>query len=307
MTRPYKILALATSLAMTATAVQAAPPAPKSSSATYTTTNLAKACAGHDGWAYPAPPAHVFGNTWYVGTCGIAAILITGNEGHILIDGGVAEAAPLVLANIAKLGFKPQDVRWILSSHEHSDHAGALAAIKRATGAKLAAMQSAVTVLESGKPSRDDPQYGSMSGFDPVRVDRILADGDSVTLGNLAITAHATPVHSPGSTSWTWQSCTKDFACHMIAYADSATTISADTYRFTDHPDRVARIQEGLKRLAGLPCDLLMTPHPAASNLMERFAGAAPLVNPTACKTYAAAARQHFSDRLAKEANEAKD
>lgn len=289
-------------------ALLAAPPtianAASSTAATHDTRHLAEACAGRDGWADPAPPAHVFGNTWYVGTCGISAILVTGPDGDVLIDGGVAEAAPLVLANITALGFDPRDVRWIISSHEHFDHAGALAAIKRATGAKVAALRPAATVLESGQPAAEDPQYGTLKGFEPVRVDRILADGDSVVAGNLAITAHATPAHSPGSTSWTWQSCSDDFTCKMIAYADSATTISADSYRFADHPDRIAAVHEGLARIGALPCDLLLTPHPGATAMMERFSGKAALVDAAACRNYVAAARKRFADRLATETKE---
>lgn len=300
MTRLLWKTLLAALLTVGPAAAQAASPAP----ATYTARNLAESCNGHGGWTDPAPPAHIYGNTWYVGTCGIAAILITGNDGHVLIDGGMAEAAPLVLANIAALGFRPRDVRWIVSSHEHSDHAGALAALKRATGAKLAALQPAATTLQTGEPSPADPQYGSLKGFAPVAVDRILSDGDSVVVGRLSVTAHATPAHSPGSTSWTWQSCTKDFTCLMIAYADSATTISADGYRFSDHPDRVAQVREGLARIAELPCDVLLTPHPAASNVMERFAGKAPLVDSSACRNYAAEAQQRFSDRLKRETDE---
>ncbi|MFD2401955.1 MBL fold metallo-hydrolase [Novosphingobium soli] len=116
------------------------------------------ACAGKDGWADPGPPARIFANTWYVGTCGISAILITGEEGHVLIDGGVARAAPLVLANIRSAGFDPQDVRWILASHEHLDHVGALAALKQATGAKVAALPVQKAVLETGRTPPQDPQ-----------------------------------------------------------------------------------------------------------------------------------------------------
>ena len=286
------MIPLATAL-LAALAATASPPAAEAAPPTIVT-----ACAGRDGWSDAAPPAHVYGNTWYVGTCGISAILITSDQGHVLVDGGTPQAAPLVLANIAALGFRPQDVRLILSSHEHFDHAGALAALKRATGAKVAALATEAEVLETGKPVAADPQYGQLDGFDPVTVDRVLADGDSVTLGKLAVTAHATPAHSPGSTSWTWQACTPDFTCRMIAYADSATAISADGYRFADHPDRVAAVRQGLSTIAALPCDILLTPHPSASATLERLAGETPLVDPSACAAYATAARERFEQRL---------
>lgn len=264
--------------------------------------HLAQACAGREDWADAAPPARVFGNTWYVGTCGISAILITGNKGHILVDAGVARAAPLVLANIKRAGFNPKDVRWIVATHEHFDHVGALAALQKATGAKIAALPAQKAALESGKPSSEDPQLASLDPIAPVRVDRVLKDGESLVLGKTVLTAHATPVHAPGSTSWTWQSCTTAFDCKMIAYADSPSTISSDGYRFTDHPDRVAAIRKGLPVMAALPCDVLLTPHPRQSAMMERFAGAKPLVDANACRAYAAAAEGRLADRLAQEA-----
>ncbi|EHJ59192.1 MIM family subclass B3 metallo-beta-lactamase [Novosphingobium pentaromativorans] len=304
MSRIVKNMVLAALIAATPPSIAQA----RDSAAKAAPTTLATACKGLDGregWSHPAPPAHIYGNTWYVGTCGIASILVTSDDGHVLIDSGPADAAPLVLANIRKLGFDPADVRWILTSHEHHDHAGSIAELQKATGAQIAAVASARQVLESGKPSADDPQSGLIEGFPPVHVARVLVDGDSVTLGRLALTVRETPAHSPGSASWTWQACDEAFTCRMIAYADSATTISADDYRFSDHPDRIARIRTGLSRIAQLPCDILVTPHPSASNLFDRLSGKAPLVNAQACAAYSQAAGSYFAKRLAEEAGEA--
>ena len=268
---------------------------------------LAAACEGHDGWADPAPATRIFANTWYVGTCGITALLVTGEDGHVLIDSGVEEAAPLVLANIRALGFNPTDVHWILSSHEHNDHIGAHAALQQATGAKVAALAAAVEVMESGKASPDDPQAGTLDDFPAVHVDRVLADGDVVSLGTLAFTVHATPAHTAGSASWTWQSCDENLRgifdwCFTMAYADSATAISARNYRFSDHPDRIAAVRQGLSKMAALPCDILITPHPGASDPFDRLSdqGAA-LIDSTACTRYAQAALGRFEKRLAQE------
>lgn len=263
--------------------------------------NLAKACEGRDGWADAAPPARIFGNTYYVGTCGISVLLVTGNDGHILVDGGLAESAPKVLANISALGFDPRDVRWIVSSHEHFDHAAALAPLQRATGAKVAALPASASLLSSGKPNAEDPQFSLLEPFEPVRIERTIEDGQELKQGNLTLTVHATPAHSPGSTSWTWQSCNDQKRCVRIAYADSATAISADGYRFTRHPQRVADVRKGYKVIAALPCDLLVTPHPSASNLFDRLSGKAPLTDAAACQTYAANASAKFDARLAKE------
>ncbi|PNU02861.1 subclass B3 metallo-beta-lactamase [Novosphingobium guangzhouense] len=262
---------------------------------------LAKACDGKDAWDAPAPPARIFGNTWYVGTCGISAILVTGDKGHVLVDAGTTNAAPLVLANIRRAGFNPRDVHWIVASHEHFDHVGALAALQQATGAKVAALPAQKAALSSGKSSAEDPQFAGLDPIAPVRVDRVLKDGDTVTLGKLVLTAHATPVHAPGSTSWTWTSCAPGAGCRKIAYADSSSTISSDGYRFTDHPQRVAAIRKGLPVMSALPCDILLTPHPGQSDLMERLAGQKPLADSNACHAYAKAAEGRLSQRLAKE------
>lgn len=262
---------------------------------------LAKSCKGKDGWADPAPPSHIYGNTWYVGTCGITVLLVNTKAGNILIDGGVPEAAPLVAASLAKAGFSMRDVRWIVHSHEHFDHVGDFAELKRMSGAKLAALAPAAAVLRSGKPDPADPQYGSLitKPMAPVTVDRVLRSGDTISLGGTLLTARATLVHSPGSTSWTWQSC--EFrVCRTMTYADSSSTISADGYRFTDHPKRIAAVRRGLEVMSALPCGILMTPHPSASGMFERMA-TGQLFDPQACGAYAKSAAARFADRLATE------
>ena len=265
--------------------------------------DIAAACAGHDGWSDPAPPAHIHGKTWYVGTCGIMVVLIETSAGLVLIDAGPEDAAPLVLANIRALGFDPKRVKWLLSTHEHFDHAGGFAALQKATGAKLAVGPYAAQALRSGKPYPEDPQAALLQDhlMKPARVDRVLRDGEVLVVGGTRFTAHATPTHSPGSTSWTWPSC-ENGKCLTIADADSVNTISSDSYRFLDHPQRVKTARAGLAVVAALPCDVIVTPHPAASNLFERLSGQAPLVNSGACRAYAQAGRERLDQRLAKEA-----
>lgn len=265
----------------------------------YTASALAKACEGKDGWTDPAPPAHVFGNTWYVGTCGITALLVSSTRGHVLVDAGMPAAAPLVAANIKTLGFEISDVRWIVGGHEHFDHGGGIAELARLSGAKVAGIAPWAAVMNSGKPDASDPQYDLLikEPLPPVNVDRVLADGDRVMAGATEVTAHATPVHSPGSTSWTWKSC-EGSDCRTITYADSVSTISADGYRFNRHPDRIAAIRSGLTRVAALPCGVLLTPHPSASNQMARMA-AGLAEDSKACAAYAAGAAARFATRLA--------
>ena len=288
-------LAVLPLLAACATPVDAPNAAPK-----YTPASLAASCEGRDGWSDPAPPAHFPGNTWYVGTCGITALLVTSDAGHVLIDSGPADAAASVAANIERLGFELADVRWIVISHEHFDHAGGLAALQRRTGAKIAALPAAAEVLESGQPDLADPQFGMLEAMAPVRVDRVLRDGETLGIGPLRLTAHATPAHSPGSTSWSWQSCDGK-TCLNMTYADSVSTPAAKGYRFTDHPERITAVGGGLAAIAELPCQVLITPHPSASGLFERLA-TGKLVSAHACRAYAATAVQRFEGVLSDEA-----
>jgi len=293
-------MAVASFAAFLSPGVATAAPSAKAPTPDPSLAALSKACEGHDGWSDPAPPAHIFGNTWYVGTCGITVLLVTSPKGHVLIDGGPPEAAPLVARNIAALGFSPEDVRWIVASHEHFDHVGGLAQLGTLTGARVAVLTAQAAILRKGQNDATDPQFGAIHGFAPIAVDRTLADGGHLTLGPLVLTAHATPAHSPGSTSWTWTTC-EGRTCRRIAYADSASTISADGYRFTAHPDRVAGVNAGIAALSSLPCNLLLTPHPGQSAMFERFAGKQPLFAVKPCRAYADAAKARFAARLERE------
>ena len=264
--------------------------------------DIAAACGTHDGWSDPAPPAHIHGRTWYVGTCGITVVLVQTDAGLVLTDSGPEDAAPLVLANIRALGFDPKQVKWLLSTHEHFDHAGGFAALQAATGAKLAVGPFAAQALRSGTPFADDPQYEGLKAHPmmPARVDRRWDGHGGLTVGGTRFTAFATPTHSPGSTSWTWQSCEAG-KCLTIALVDSVNTISSDGYRFTDHPQRLLAARTGFAQIDRMPCGILVTPHPSASNLHERLAGRAPLIDPAACRAYAQAGRERLAQRLAKE------
>jgi metallo-beta-lactamase class B len=257
---------------------------------------LAAACKGRDGWSDAAPPARIFGNTYYVGTCGIAVLLVTSPQGHVLIDGATEQAVPSILANIRALGFDPRDIRFIVGSHEHADHMGGFAALKAATGAKLLVSAAARHVLESGKTDPRDPQLGTIPDMLPVVVDGIIGAGARA----MSLTPIMTPGHTSGGTSWTWRSC-ESRKCFALAYVDSLTAAAAEGYRFADHPERVAPFRATFDRVAKMPCDILVTPHPGVSDLFDRLRGVQPLVNKAACQTLAGAMRTRLDDRLAKE------
>jgi len=257
-------------------------------------------CNGSDDWTKPAPPVRIHANTYLVGTCGISSILIVGDQGDILIDGGPEEAAPLIAANIEDLGFRLSDVRFILSSHEHPDHIGGIAELQRMSKATVVASAAAAKVLRTGKSNAEDPQAGTLKDVPTTTVDRIVGDNDQVRLGNLMVAAIATPGHTPGALSWRWVSCDGGI-CRTIVYADSLSPVSAPNYRFSDHPAYLAAYRASIAKIAGSPCEILLTPHPAASDMPKRLALGEPLLDENACKAYAAQLTRNLDERLAKE------
>jgi metallo-beta-lactamase class B len=261
---------------------------------------FAAACEGSDDWDKAAPPVRIHANTYLVGTCGISSILMTGNQGDILIDGGTEVGADLIASNIRKLGFRPSNVKILLHSHEHFDHVGGIARLQRLTGAQLFASAAAAKVFETGAAGAGDPQAGMHKPFPAARIDRVLRDGETVRLGNLVLTAIATPGHTPGALSWKWGSCDGG-VCRQIVYADSLTPVSRDDYRFSDHPDYVAAYRASIAKIAALDCDILLTPHPSASRTAERLGEGTPLQDSNACRDYASRLSKQLDERLAKE------
>ena len=258
------------------------------------------ACEEWDDWDKPGPPFRIHGDTYYVGTCGIAAILVTSPDGHVLIDSGTEAGAEIVLANVERLGFDPHGIAVLLTSHEHFDHVGGAAQIQQRTGADLYASAPAATVLASGKASADDPQAGMHDPMAPARVSRVVAPGETLEVGPLRLTMIATPGHTPGASSWQWRAC-EEKDCRTIVYADSLSPVSADDYRFSDHAAYLAAFRAGLGDLAALDCDILLTPHPSASQMRDRLVGG-DLTDPNACRAYAASIDARLDERLATEA-----
>jgi metallo-beta-lactamase class B len=255
-------------------------------------------------WNRRQTPVRLFGNTYYVGTQGLSSILITSPSGHVLIDGGLPESAPLILTNIKALGFEPRDVKLIVNSHAHDDHAGGIAKLRRATGAEVAAMPTSAAAMERGRVGSEDPQFDLALSYPPVASVRRITDGAHLQAGSISLTAHLTAGHTPGGTTWTWRSCERE-QCYDFVYADSQTPVSADNFYFTKsttYPTAVSDFQHGFGVLEGLSCDILITPHPGASNLWQRAAtGTSGLVNKNACRAYAETARRALDVRLKKE------
>lgn len=259
------------------------------------------ACDGSTDWNRPAPPVRIYGNTYLVGTCGISSILITGKNGHILIDSGTQIGADLVAANIRSLGFNLKDVRYLLISHEHVDHVGGIDKLQRLTGAQLLSSPAAAAVLESGVAGPGDPQAGTLAPFPAAHVDGRIREGEMVRLGDTVLIAVETPGHTPGAMTWHWGSCDRG-VCRQIVYADSLSPVSGKNYRFGDHPQYLASYRASIAKVAALDCDILLTPHPSASHMADRLAGKAPLEDANACRNYAASLTRQLDERLATEA-----
>ncbi|GAA4010490.1 CAU/MBL1b family subclass B3 metallo-beta-lactamase [Sphingomonas swuensis] len=262
---------------------------------------FARICGDSDDWDKPAPPVRIHGNSYYVGTCGISAILITDKDGHVLIDSGTEAGADLVAANVRRLGFKLSDVRYLLQSHEHHDHVGGLARLQQLTGAQVVASIPAAAVLRTGRGDEADPQKGLLKDFPGVPVARTVGNGDKVRSGGIQLTAIATPGHTAGAMSWQWVSCDGG-VCRTMVFADSLSPVSRDDFRFSDHPALVASFRESIAKVAALECDIVLTPHPSASAMGARFAKGQPLLDPSGCKGYAASKTKQLDERLAKEA-----
>jgi metallo-beta-lactamase class B len=263
-------------------------------------------CARCMEWNQPVEPFRVYGNTWYVGPHGLSAVLITSDAGHILIDAALAESAPQIEANIRKLGFRVEDVKYILNSHAHFDHAGGIAALQAISHATVVASSDGAAAIERGRGDRGDPQFLTARSFPPVPNVRRIGDGETIKLGDIAITAHLTPGHTPGSTSWSWKSCAGD-RCVDIVYADSLVAISDDVYRYTDehsHPGVMEAFRRSIATIAALPCDIVLSAHPDATDLWQRRDAAADgsgLIDRSLCRRYADRASQRLDQRIADE------
>lgn len=262
---------------------------------------------GRDQWNVPQKPFRIFGNTYYVGTHGLGSVLITSPAGHVLIDGALAESVPQIAANIRSLGFRVRDVKLIVNSHAHFDHAGGIAELQRMSGARVAASAWAAEVMRQGAALCDDPQFGTIRPIARVANVQTFKDGETLNVGPIAIAGHLTPGHTPGGTSWTWRSC-EGSRCLNLVYADSLSPVSSDGFLFSRseaYPNAAADFERSYAFLDSVACDILITPHPDASELWQRLerrkTDPNALVNSGACRAYAENGREMLKERLAKE------
>ena len=247
-------------------------------------------------WNEPHAPVQIAEHTWYVGTAGLSSILIATSDGLILLDGALPQSAPLIADNIRSLGYSLRDIEIIGLSHAHYDHSGGLAALARASGARVVAVAPQAEALRLGRVTPNDPQYPSRP-FPAVERVEVIEDGWSVRMGVIRLTAVATPGHTPGGTSWLWNDCIGE-ECYDIAYVDSLTPISTRGFRFSNGTGDVLR--QTVETVADLECDIFLAPHPVRFGL----AAGPPFIDPNGCMNYAGATAERLEERLAEESSE---
>ena len=262
-------------------------------------------CERCEAWNEEQAPFQIFGNTYYVGPHGLSSILVTSPEGHILIDGALPQSAPLIARHVQQLGFKVEDVKVILNSHVHYDHAGGLAELQKSSGAKVIASDIAARVLRTGKVERNDPQFEIIKSYPAVSNVEALGSRKSVNVGKLELHAIHTPGHTPGGTSWSWTSC-EGSRCLKVVYGDSLNAVSDDSFKYggdARYPNARTDMESSIAALAAAPCDVLISVHPELAGLWsiidERGQGdRAKLIDASACKRYAEAGKQRLAKRL---------
>lgn len=243
-----------------------------------------------DDWNSPQQPFRIYGNTWYVGTAGLTALLVEAGDELILIDGALPQSAEIIDANIRSLGFDPLKISAIFVSHAHFDHAGGVAALQRLSGAAVYSSTEGAKTLSSGELQADDPQFLETAerAFAPIKNVKAVHDGAVVSIDGVDITAVYSPGHTPGGTSWTWKSCALD-TCYRIVYADSLTAVSAAGYKYSAGP-AANQLVESADIISLLDCDILLSPHPfffGMQDKLQRRDVGNPFVNNVACAIYA--------------------
>ena len=262
-------------------------------------------------WTNPFPPYRIIGNVYYVGSQGLASYLITTKEGHILINSSLESSVPLIRESIEKLGFKFGDVKILLISHAHWDHCAGSASIKELTGAKYMVMDADVPEIEAG--GKGNFQYGDSptSRYQPTKVDRVLHDGEVVKLGDAVLTAHLTPGHTKGTTTWTMKAKEGDRTYNVVIIGSPNVNAGYKLVNNALYPQIASDYERMFRILKSLPCDVFLGAHGNYYGMEAKYArmkeGAAnPFIDPEGYKNYVAEREQTFRTELAKQTVAAK-
>jgi metallo-beta-lactamase class B len=254
---------------------------------------------GPDNWYAPLAPHRVVGNVHYVGTADLAEYLITTPEGHILINSNFERTVPLLQASVEKLGFRMQDIKILLTSHAHSDHAAGHAMVKRLTGARVMVMDGDADVIRAGG-----------GGIKACPVDRVLRDGEEVRLGGTTLVAHRTPGHTRGCTTWTLLANEGGKPYRVVIVGSPNVNPGYVLVNNRDYPSIAEDYKQTFSILKAMPCDVFLGAHGAYYGLEEKHkrletAGANPFVDPEGYRSYIAEREQAFLQELAKQQKEA--
>lgn len=258
-------------------------------------------------WTKPVAPFHIIGNIYYVGTADLAAYLIHTKDGDILIDGTLEQNVPLIERNIAALGFRVSDIKILLNSHAHYDHAAGLAALKHDSGATLYASAADAPILERGSIS-----FGPTASdhFPPVKVDRIVRDGETLELSGTKLTAHLTPGHTPGCTSWTMP-VSEDGAAHTAIFYCSTTVAGNPLVNNKAYPQIASDYEASFAKLKTMKADVFLAAHaqfyhPQQKLALRKKGAPNPFVDPGELQRFVAASQRDFEAELAKQKAQAK-
>jgi metallo-beta-lactamase class B len=261
---------------------------------------IAQATPETRSWNQPVEPFTVIGNLHYVGANEITSFLVTTEQGHILLDGGFVETAPQILANIRKLGFRPEDVKVLINSQAHFDHAGGFAELKRVTGARLLVMEGDAEQVARG--GLGDFAFGDSLPFPAVQPDRVLHDGEVVALGGTTLKAVRTPGHTRGCTTWTMTASDHGRAFRVVFVCST----TAPGYRLSGnaaYPEIADDFRRSFRILEGLPCDVFLASHGSFFHLEEktkrlRSGDALAFVDPEGYRKFLAATHASFDRQL---------
>ena len=254
-------------------------------------------------WSEPTAPFHISGPVWYVGTKGLAVYAIVSKQGTILIGGPMASEAGQIERNLATIGVKKGELKYLLNMHAHFDHAAALAQLKRETGAKLVASAGDRPALEAGRHQGDN-SYGR-ANFPAVKVDRVIRDGEVVRVGDVAVTAVLTPGHTIGCTTWSMP-VREAGRTSRIVFPCSVTVAGNKLIGNRGYPGIVAAYRRSFARLDAMHADIVLPSHPDIADVHGREAKQAAgdanaFIDPTTLHAIIAKARQDFDAALAAE------
>jgi metallo-beta-lactamase class B len=226
---------------------------------------------GSAAWTTPFPPFRIAGNLYYVGSKDLASYLVATPKGLILINANLQSSPPLIEKSVTELGFHFRDIKILLISHAHFDHCAGAAQILKLTGAKYEVMAPDVPVVESG--GRDDFQYAADKSmhFPPAHVDRVLHDGDTVSLGGTTLTAHLTPGHTQGTTTWTLDEPLHGRIMHVVIVGSPNVNPGYKLVGNQAYPQIASDYEHGFRVLRGLPCDIFLGAHGGYFGLDEKY------------------------------------